>query len=160
MRRNTTKNLLFGAMIGILLSGCAPLDDVSFARSTMELMINGRYSARPRIDWPVLKVMGADIGQEYSKFTIDQDRENYEQSFIKSFSEGYKKAGAKASNFFGWRVFSGYTAKDPNMTVVAAYAHDKTTNLLFVISHKDRVKKIVELVAVRRLENAEAANKQ
>jgi len=153
MRRNAIKNFLFGAMISIVLMGCAPLDDVSFARSTLELMINGRYSARTRLDWPVLKIMSADIGKEYAKFTAKEDKENYERSFIKSFSEGYKKAGAKASAFFGWRIFSDYKTKDPKITVVAAYAHDRTTNLLFLISHEGRAKKIVEMVAVRRLSN-------
>ncbi|MFH0940742.1 MAG: hypothetical protein V1840_02675 [Candidatus Omnitrophota bacterium] len=157
MRRNTVQNSLFGIVISVLLMGCVPLDDVSFARTTMELMIKGRYSARTRLDWPVLKIMTADIGQEYSNLKTSQDRESYEQSFIKSFSEGYKKAGAKASAFFGWRAFSGYKTKDPNMTVVAAYAHDKTTNLLFVISHEGRTRKIVEMIAVRRLGNADAA---
>lgn len=156
MRRNAIQNSFFGIMISILLIGCAPLDDVSFARSTMELMINGRYSARTRLDWPVLKILTADIGKEYSNLKTKQDRENYEQSFIKSFAEGYKKAGAKASAFFGWRTFSDYKTKSPNVTVVAAYAHDKTTSLLFVISHEGRTKKIVEMLAVRRLDNAEA----
>jgi ABC-type branched-subunit amino acid transport system substrate-binding protein len=104
--------------------------------------------------------MTADIGKEYANFKTSRDRDSYEQSFIKSFSEGYKKAGAKASAFFGWRTFSDYKTKDPNMTVVAAYAHDQTTSLLFVISHEGRIKKIVEIVAVRRLDNAEAAKNQ
>ena len=160
MRHRLIKNLLFGSMISVLLMGCAPLDDVSFARTTLELMIDGRYSARSRLDWPVLKIMSADIGQEYSKFKTSQDRESYEQSFIKSFAEGYKKAGAKTSAFFGWRAFSDYKTKNPNITVVAAYAHDKTTDLLFLISHEGRAKKIVEMVAVRRLSDAEASKNQ
>ncbi len=152
------KNILFSSIISILLMGCAPLDDVSFARTTMELLINGRYSARSRLDWPVLKIMAANIGQEYSKFKTSQDRENYEQSFIKSFSEGYKKAGAKASDFFGWRVFSDLKTKDPNMTVVAAYAHDRITNLLFVISHDEgKTKKIVGILAIKEFNDAKAA---
>ncbi len=160
MKRNTMKNLLFGGMISLLLIGCAPLDDVSFARTTMELLINGRYSARARLDWPVLKIMSADIGKEYLDLKTKDDRENYEQSFIKSFSEGYKKAGAKASAFFDWRIFNDYKPKDPNMTVVAAYVYDKTATLLFMISHEGKARKIVEILAIRRLSNVDATKNQ
>ena len=160
MKRNAVKNLLFGGMISLLLIGCAPLDDVSFARTTMELLIKGRYSARARLDWPVLKIITADVGKEYSGLKTSKDKSGYEQSFIKSFSENYKKSGANASILSGWRTFNNFKTTGPNMTIVAAYTRDKANSLLFIISHKGNTKKIIAILAAGSLDNVDATKNQ
>lgn len=139
------------AIAGAVFFGCAfQEDDVTFARKTMEQLIEGRYAASPRIDWPRFVVMGRDVGRQYSQYKTEQERIDYARSFIKAFSESYKGKGAKVSAFFGWRP-SEYTLNDqiPGFKTVAAYCYDKNTVVLFFLAEEKGKKKLVEIVAVK-----------
>ncbi|MBI5873180.1 MAG: hypothetical protein HZB36_03450 [Candidatus Omnitrophica bacterium] len=136
---------------GALFLGCAfQEDDVTFARHTMEQLIEGRYAASSRIDWPRLVVMGFDVGKQYAHWKTEQERTDYARSFINAFSKSYKSKGAKSSAFFGWRM-SEYALKDqlPGFKTVAAYCYDKNTVVLFFLAEEKGKKKLVEIVAVK-----------
>jgi hypothetical protein len=139
------------AIAGALFLGCAfQEDDVTFARKTMEQLIEGSYAASPRIDWSRFVVMGRDVGRQYTQYKTEQERTDYARSFINAFSKSYKSKGAKSAAFFGWRL-SEYTMKDqlPGFKTVAAYCYDKNTVVLFFLAEEKGKKKLVEMVAVK-----------
>lgn len=157
MARRILKSLLIGCFGGVLLAGCVfQEDDVTFARKAMEQLIEGRYAARPRLDWPRLIILGREVGRQYSQYATEQERIDYARSFIRSFSESYKKAGAKASAFFDWRIYDNHKG-GPDVKVVTAYCHDKTTSFFFFIAGEKKARKIFEIVATRPVGPAKVA---
>lgn len=131
---------------GLFLAGCAWQDDVSFARSLMDKLIDGKYSARAMIDWTKLKFLGDDIGDAYAKCQGDACKIAFERAFIENFGKGYKKAGAKKTAFFNWRIYK----KDlSGVTQVFANVYDETAFFVFAIAHVGREKKLVEVAGFK-----------
>jgi len=148
MVRAIVRSLVLGGFVGVLMFGCARYeDDITFAKRTMEQLIEGRYAARTRIDWPNLKIMGRDVGRQYSQFKKENERVDYAHAFIKAFSESYKGKGAKASAFFGWRP-SEFKFENTKYKVVASYCYDKNTVFLFFISDDKGRKKLAEMMVL------------
>lgn len=145
MRTFKVKILMLAAA-GMLLAGCAPMDDVTFARTAMERLIEGHYTARPMFDWARLRFAGFDIGKEYSQFKQETEKANYERTVITNFSSSYKKQGATKKAFYNWRLFKDYETKEPGITVVTANCNNDNTTFAFAIKQEKRQKKIVEVV--------------
>jgi hypothetical protein len=157
MTRLILKILCIGGLLGFLLAGCAPQDDAAFARATMKQLIKGSYFARASIDWPVLKIMGKDIGLEYSRYKSDSEKTDYERSFITSFSNAYKKEGATASAFFDWQPVTLKNEEiNPKVKVVGAYCHDKSILFFFFVSHEGGKRKLIEIRAMKIGEGTKA----
>ena len=145
-KRSVLKTLVLAGMVGCFLVGCAAQDDVSFARRLTEQLIQGRYSARGMMAWSQLKMVGYDVGKEYSALKSEDDKVNYERDFITNFSSGFKQRGAKAKAFFNWRMDRGaFKKSDPNLRIVAANCFDANTTFLFFIRSEHGKKKLVEL---------------
>lgn len=148
--RKTLKFLIVSGFCVFVVFGCVRHeDDVTFAKKTMEQLIEGRYAVRTRIDWPNLKIGGFDVGSRYSSIKKEEDKNSYERSFIKGFSENYSRQGGKLSSFFGWRP-SEYKFENVNYKVVAAYFYDKSTTFLFFLSEEKGQRKLIEILFVRQ----------
>ena len=149
MKRERTERNLKGAILGLILTvgflnlfGCAAKDDVSFARNVMAGLVAGRYSVRGSIDWASLKVMDKDVSAEYNKLPNDQEKTDYQRSFIDNFKKGFRSQHATFKSFNQWRLFSD---KDPNIKVVAAGCPDKTKVFLFSIRHAHSAMRLIAI---------------
>jgi hypothetical protein len=139
-----------GIIVSLLLTGCAPQDDVTFARTTMEQLVQGRFSVRPRIDWTVLRIFDKNVGLEYAQYKTEQDRAGYERSFIDGFSKAFRKGRGTMSMFFGWSPveWEGKRIK-PNIKAVFAYVGNKSQILAFYIRHDGRQRKLIAILGGR-----------
>ncbi len=136
--------VILAVALGCFLGGCAPMDDVSFARTIMEQLIEGRHSVRGMIDWSSLKVLHYDVGAEYKKLKNDDERVGYERDFITNFAAGFKELGAKAAAFFNWHQDAHSNA---NLGIVAANCFDEKSVFYFYIRHDGASKKLVRIEA-------------
>lgn len=152
--------MLMLAAAAIFLSGCAPMDDVTFARTAMERLIEGHYTARPMFDWSRLKFAGFDIGKEYAQFKQETEKANYERTVITNFSSSYKRQGATKKAFFNWKLFKDYEAKEPGLTVVTANCNNENTTFAYAIKHEKGKKKIVEVVLFVKPRGVQAADEK
>lgn len=103
-------------------------NDVDFCRGIFEGLAEGRQSVQKLIDWKNMKALNVNIGETYNKYSDKKEKADYRENFIKSFSNGFKKAGGKFEAFSGWRLHQ----KDEFSAVVAADYKKKT--LLLTIS--------------------------
>ena len=103
--------------------------EVEFCRRTFGDLVHGRQAAQRAIDWEHLKAMGTDVGVVYQALRADKVKEKYRQTFIKGFSEGFRRIQGAMSAFTHWRVYK----REATTTVVAVDdTHHKKT-LLFTI---------------------------
>lgn len=139
--------VILAVALGCFLGGCAPMDDVSFARRVIEQLIEGRHSVRGMIDWSSLKVLHYDVGAEYKKLKNDDERLGYERDFITNFAGGFKELGAKATAFFNWNKGEQTGA---NLGVVTANCYDEKSVFYFYIRHDGARKKLVEILVTTK----------
>jgi len=142
--RNFKNALIIGvvSLISVGLYGCGILqNDVSFARTVMSLLIKDRYVVRPMIDWPNLRMLDQNVGEEYSQFKSESERADYERAFISNFAKGFKAQKASLNDFCRWRV---HDTSNPKLIVVAAdSARNKDVICYFYIKHTGLNKKFV-----------------
>ncbi len=105
--------------VALCVAGCGPQQDAALARRVLVLLAEGRYSARHLIDWEKFVALNQPVGEQYRAFAGEQDKLNFQRSFIDTFSSGFKTEGGDIKNFVNWRVLEAF--KEPvRMTRVAA----------------------------------------
>lgn len=124
------------AIIAILSFTRFSRRDILFARRAFYGLAQGRKSTERMIDWPVFKAVGADVGVEYLALSDDKERLDYENFFIKSFSENLKKAGGNPKDFTNWRVY----IRDALTSVIAADYDNHGKILLLTVSRENGFK--------------------
>jgi hypothetical protein len=149
--RKRTLAALCGACLLVfvlLVSGCGARQDVALARRVLVLLIEGRDSARHLIDWEKFVALQQPVGEQCRAFAGEQDRLNFQRSFIDSFRSGFKTQGGAIKNFVNWRVVR-VSEGPPRTTQVAADIKDKDVYFLFDIEHGKGGRKLVRIEAMQ-----------
>jgi hypothetical protein len=82
----------------------ASLSNVEFAKSTFTAMADGDASVAHDIDWDSLKASSTDVGAMYRPYTSEAERNAFTSSFIKSYSQSFKKTGADVRTLTNWKL--------------------------------------------------------
>ena len=125
-----------GGMVAVHLSR----SDVTFCREVLTALAQGRPSVKPRIAWERLQAVGVDVGATYTQLPSDQDRVQYRQTFVQSFSREFQQSGGAVNGFRRWRVKERLKGR----VVVAADYVEKGMTLLMTVpaSRPKRVESI------------------
>ncbi len=102
--------------------------NVYFTRQAYSGLIKGDLKAAEQIDWQNFKVLGNDIGALYNRQDNELEKKDFQNAFIKSFSNGFNRSGAEFSSYARWRLEPG----QPDIVAADDKAHKKT--VLFFIS--------------------------
>lgn len=101
--------------------------EVRVCRRIFTGLVKGEPAVRGLIDWEHLRALGADVGAAYTaQLANAEERQGYEEAFIKSFANGFRQAQASAKGFTNWRV-------QPDGSVAADY-RAKGKTLIFRLS--------------------------
>ena len=103
--------------------------DAEFAQEAINGLLNGDVSYADAFDWENLRVPGADAGAAYRSMPDEANRDSFRQSFIRKFSESFKRTGATTSSLKKWRE-QGRTSEAA--TVVAETQSGKTISVKVV----------------------------
>lgn len=114
-----------GGMAAVHLSR----SDVTFCREVLTALAQGRPSVKPRIAWERLQAVGVDVGATYAQLPSDQDRAQYRQTFVESFSRGFQQSGGAVNGFRHWRVKERSNAR----VVIAVDYVEKGMTLLMTV---------------------------
>ncbi len=151
IQRYKTLRALCGACLLVfvlLVSGCGARQDVALARRVLVLLVEGRYSARHLIDWEKFVAIRQPVGAQYSAFSDERDRLNFQRSFIDTFRSGFKTEGGDIKNFVNWRVLEVF--KEPvRMTRVAADIKNRQIVFIFDIEHSKGKRRLVRMEALQ-----------
>jgi len=130
--------------VALCVAGCGPQRDVALARRVFVLLAEGRYTARNLIDWENFTALEQPVGRQWSAYTGEQDRLNFQRSFIDAFHSGFQVEHGKIANFTNWRV---YQATKTFTTVAADVKGPKTFVFFFGIEHAKGKRKLVSIQA-------------
>ncbi len=116
----------------MLLSGCTQKmeNDVQLARRIFNDMCAGRQGVENLIDWQTLVAIDVKVGDSYSQLRTEKDKKDFKKAFLYNFSNSFKSAGGRSSQFFNWRI----KAQDAASTVVAADTAGQGKVILFTIA--------------------------
>ena len=111
--------------------------DVRLCRRVLVQLVNANPSVSRVIDWDHLQALEVNVGATHAVLPTRQEQMNYEQAFIRSFAEGFRKSGGQLSAFTHWRA-------EPDGTVSADYpAKHKTLVFRLTGSGRHQVDGIV-----------------
>ena len=110
--------------------------DLYFAKKVFTGLVRGAPSAARMIDWPSFQALDLNVGESYAALPSIKDKSAYEKVFIKNFSTGFEKTGARFDSFIRWRVYG----RDTGRVIIAADYPAKGKTLLFYINKIDRTK--------------------
>ncbi len=147
-RRHRTLAALCGACLFafvLLVSGCGARQDVALARRVLVLLAEGRYSARHLIDWEKFVALQQPVGEQCRAFSGEQDRLNFQRSFIDAFSSGFKTEGGGIKNFINWRVLEVFKEPVQKTRVAADLKGRPSVFFIFEIEHKKGKRKLVRI---------------
>ncbi len=117
-----------------------PLNDIEYAKKVFQLLGDGDESVKSMIDWEHLKMMGVDVGALYTNTRGDAARDIETSSFIRGYSNSFKKSGGSVANLTNWREQS----RDATNTVVAADSQ-RGQLVLITITHINGQQKVSTL---------------
>ena len=121
------------------------MDDVSFAKHVLNLLIKDRYAARTLIDWPNAIFLGYNVGEEYNALKSKDARTKFALDFIDGFSLGFLAMKHDKDIFFNWELLKQST---PELKFVVANVVDKNHFIELVITQKGRVRKLAQIHAI------------
>lgn len=101
------------------LSSCKKAADathLNFARETFTSLVKGESSVKPKIDWETLTSQGTNVGASYNLLPTEAEKQQFQTSFVTSFSSSFRDSGGSVDKFTNWRV----TFSDSLRTEIAA----------------------------------------
>ena len=117
-----------------------PKSDVDFAKEVFQMMGDGDVNVVDMLDWENLKMVGVDVGAQYKSVTSDSERETFQESFLRGYSNSFKSSGGNAAGMKNWREQS----KDASNTVVAGDVPNGQT-LLITVTHTNGLQYVSSL---------------
>jgi glycosidase len=103
-------------------------------------LADGDEAVADMLDWEHLSLINIDAGALYSRINDERGREEFRNSFIKSYSSSFKNSGGSPAVLSNWHEQS----RSGSDTIVAADGPNGKV-LLMTVAHIDGEQKVSKL---------------